>query len=233
MRREAAQLHTDEGVGSLAGAHDLLSNPFGEVDRHREAQTRSRGLANGRVHADHFAGGTDQGSPAIAGIDGCIRLDVRNPLTLADVGIGPIDGTDDACGDGVVQTKGIPDGDGPFPRAQLVGIAETRHRQVLSHHLHHRNVRQRIAAENGALETAPVGQRHIDPIRSSHHMLVGEDQAVGSCDEPRPLALLPLGGGAKAEQLTHRVVDVLLGVDPHHGRTDPLDRFDDHILPGL
>ena len=64
-------------------------------------------------------------------------------------------------------------------------------------------------------------------------MLVGEDQAVGTGDEPRPLALLPLGGGAKAEQLTHRVVDVLLRIDPHHRRPDPLDGFDDHVLTRL
>ena len=75
------------------------------------------GLANERVHADHLTGGTDQGSPAVAWIDGSIRLDVRNPLTLADVGIGPIDGTDDAGSDGIVQSEGISDGDGPFPWA--------------------------------------------------------------------------------------------------------------------
>ena len=176
-------MNTDERVGCLPRAHDLLGDPFGEVDRHRETEAGTRGLADRSVHADHFAGGADQWATAVARVHGGIRLDVGHPLAFSDVGIGASNGTDDACRDRVVQPERVPDGDGPFPRPQPIRVPKACHRQVVGHHLHHGHVRQWITAQHVAVEATTVGKRDRHPIRPTHHVFIGEDQAVGPGDE--------------------------------------------------
>ena len=219
-------------MGGLTGADDLLRDPLGQVDRNRKTQAATWGRADRCVDADHLTGGIDQGAAAVAGVHRCIGLDVGNPLAVTDR-IEAADGADDAGRHGVVQAEGIADGNGPFPRLELVGVAQGRHRQVVGHHFHHRHVGEGVGAENLALETASVRQGHRHLIGTTHHVLIGEDQAAGPGDEAGALALLPLAGGTHPKNPSEGVGDLLHHIDAHHRRTDAIHRLHDHVVPRL
>ena len=126
-----------------------------------------------------------RGAAAVAGVHRCIGLDVGNPLAVTDR-IEAADGTDDAGRHGVVQAEGIADGNGPFPRLELVGVAQGRHRQVVGHHFHHRYVGEGVGAENLALEIASVRQGYRHLIGTTHHVLIGEIRPLARVMKPEP-----------------------------------------------
>ena len=232
LRREVHQLHADKGMGGLTGADDLLRDPLGQVDRNRKTQAATRRSTDCSVDADHLTGGIDQGAAAVAGVHRCIGLDVGNPLAVTDR-IEAADGADDAGRHGVVQAEGVADGNGPFPRLELVGVAQGRHRQVVGHYFHHRHVGEGVGAENLALETASVRKGHRHLIRTTDHMLIGEDQPAGPGDEAGALALLALAGGTPAKNPSEGVRDLLHHIDAHHSRSDTIHRLHDHVVPRL
>ena len=114
---------------------------------------------------------------AVAGIHGCIGLDVRDPLSLPHC-IGAVHRTDDSCRHRVVQSKGVANGNRPLSRLEVVGIAQWRHGEFVGHNAHHRNIRQRISAENPPTETAAIGKGDRHLISTFYHVGVGEDQSV-------------------------------------------------------
>lgn len=81
LRRQALKVYTNERVGGLTCADDLLGNAFGQVDGDGKTQPGSRGLPNRRIDADDLSGCIDEGTTAVARIDSSIGLNVRNPLT--------------------------------------------------------------------------------------------------------------------------------------------------------
>ena len=187
---EITQTNAEKRVRGLACADDLLSNALGRIDRDRKTEPTAGCRADECVHPDHLSGRVDQRSTAVARVHRCIRLDVGDPLSFSG---GAANRTDDPSCDGVVQSIGVADGDGPFPRAQLVRVAKGGHRQLFGDHLHHGHIGEVVASKNLAGEAAPVRQCDGHFVRATHHMLIGEDQPVGSGDEPRSLALLALG----------------------------------------
>ena len=126
---EGLEAHPDVGVASRTPLQDLGRDLAGHVDGDREAQTSPGGAANGGVDANHLAAVVDQGPATVAGIDGGIGLQIGHPLPLTE-GIGPLDGTDDSSGHGVVKTQGIADGNGPLARLHLGGVPQGGHGQA-------------------------------------------------------------------------------------------------------
>ena len=174
--------------------------------------------------------GADQRTAAVAGIDRGVGLDVRHPLAFADVGIGAPDSTDDSSCHGVVQAKGVADGNRPLTGPELVGIAQAGHRQVVGHHLHHSHIGEGVSAEHFAFELPAIGQGDGHPIGALHHVFIGEDQAVGTGDEADPWPLLALGRWTKTQDPPQGIAHLFHGVDADHRRSDPFHGADDHIF---
>ena len=103
-------------------------------------------------------------------------------MTITDR-IGTTNGTDDAGCHGVVQSERVADGDGPFPRLQLIGVTEGCYRQVLCHHLDHGDIGEGVTSEHLAVEAAPVRKRDLHPVSATDNMFIGEDQSIGPGDE--------------------------------------------------
>ena len=43
---------------------------------------------------------------------------------------------------------------------------------------------EEVTAEHLAVKAPPIRERHLHLIGTANHMLIGEDQTVGACDEP-------------------------------------------------
>jgi hypothetical protein len=174
----------------------------------------------------------DQRPTAVAWIHGCIRLDVRNPLALSN-GVGSVDGADNSSCDGVVEAKGITDGNGPFTGLQVIGVAQGCHWQVFGDHLHHCNVGERVTPEHFAFEASPIGKGDGHLVGASNDMFIGENQSIASRDEARALSLLLLGGRTDSKNPSKRIIDFFHHINAHHGGPHPVHRFHNHILSGL
>ena len=99
--------------------------------------------------------------------------------------------------------------------------------------LQHREIGARIGQQHLGPEFALVRQGHGDLVAAFHHMVVGDDQAVGAHDHAGAQALLhALAHFRRAEQLAEQRiaeegVDLglhhRLGIDIDHGGRDALD----------
>ena len=116
---------------------------------------------------------------------------------------------------------------------QLVGIAELDRREALAPVLHaqHREVGAAILEHDLGVELALVVERDFHLVRAFDHVVVGDDQAVGSTITPEPSERCTCSRGNPAateeaeERVFHEVavVDFLGGIDVDHGRRHALD----------
>ena len=78
------------------------------------------------VDANEVAFGVDEGSAAVAGVDGGVGLDVDHGVIGANL---TGDGADDAHGDGVFEAEGAAEGEDDLALADFVGVAEGEGRE--------------------------------------------------------------------------------------------------------
>ena len=109
------RLDHDAQVGPVnsAALFQLSADPFGQIDRHREANAlvAARVGRNGRVDADHFAVEIHQRPAAVAGIDGRVGLD--EVLAIGNAQAAAL-GADDARRHRAFQSEGLPEGQDPI-----------------------------------------------------------------------------------------------------------------------
>ena len=96
---------------------------------------------------------------------------------------------------------------------------------VLEYYLEGRDVGGGVAPHDPGVELALVEQPHGDAVGVRHHVVVGQDVAVGRDDEPRPRAAFPLRAAVLGEELLEagrqppgRRALLALRLDEHHRR---------------
>ena len=139
-----------------------------------------------RVDADDLAEGVDQGTSAVARIDGRVGLDhvpVDRPGSLlpAEVSSKGADHPDSHGRLGVLdgQAQRIADGNGPLAGHDVVRPAQRRHGEVFAFHVEHGQIRHDVHADQGAGQAASVGQDGLDSpccvVSQLHHVGIGDD----------------------------------------------------------
>ena len=197
----------------------------GEADAHAAARARvDRGVDAFEVAVD-----VDQRAARIAGVDGGVGLD--EVLEGVDAQLVAPQRRDDAAGDGLADAEGVADGQHLVAHLQGVGVAQHDHGQLVELDLEHRQVGVGVGADHLAARVAAVVERDVDLVGAFHHVVVGEDVAVGADDHAAAQADLRLVGALVAEEEAEpRVVAAriaprrLAGVDADHRRRGLLGR---------
>ena len=175
-----------------------------------------------------------QSAAGIAGIDGGVGLDEK--LIIIGRALTARQSRDDAHGDGLADAEGIADRQHQVAHLNLVAVAERHGGKLfaLGVDLQHRQIGSGVGHQHLGLEFALVVQRHHDIGAARHHMVVGQDHAVGAHDHPGAQRLLhPLAHFRRgAEKLREKGIgkeriDLNLGhrtgIDIDHRRRHPLD----------
>ncbi len=142
------------------------------------------GAGNGGVDADEPTLEIDQRTPAVAGVDGGVRLDeaLHRELLAQDVDVARL-GADDTRRDGGVQPHGVANGQHPFAHLHLVGVHQGQGGQVFGFDLDEGEVGARVGAHHGGFEGAVVVQGHFDVVGIGDDVVVGHDVAVLADDD--------------------------------------------------
>ncbi len=90
---------------------------------------------------------------------------------------------DDSGRDGVVQTKGRADGGHPFSDLDVVGVAETNCREVLSFDLNQCDIGFRVRSDDLSFELTFIGETDCHVICVFNDMIICEDVSVRANDE--------------------------------------------------
>ena len=218
-----AHRDADTCVGRRLARGELLHDRPRLVDRDREAEADRAALAlggrpartDGGVDADDVAVQVDQRATGVAGVDRRVGLDRGEDRALATAaGVDrAVQRADDAAGDGALEPERRPDGHDLLADLHVVGAAEAGRRQPAhALGLDQREVGQRVRADDVRRRGGAVVERHQDvTVRLGHHVVVGEDLAVGREDDAGPAAAALCGA------------DVDLDDRREHGRGDLLD----------
>ena len=123
----------------------------------------------------------EQRSAGVAGIHRNVGLDERRVVGFARHRARR--GADDTGGDAVLEAERRTNGDNPFARLELRGVAEAHRRQILRLDLDHGHVGAFIDTDDLGCVLAPV--RHLDGDcgRAVDHVSIGQNVAVGTDDE--------------------------------------------------
>ena len=102
--------------------------------------------------------------------------------------MGAAGGGDVADGDGPVEPEGVADGDGPLPGAEPVGVPQRGHRKRAGGgvDLEHGQIGLGVAPHDRGLELPVVGEVHLHRVGVLHHVVVGQDVALGIHDDAGP-----------------------------------------------
>ncbi len=173
-------------AGHPSGGEELGHDATRHVGRDGEADALPDGH-DGGVDADHPPVQVEERTARVAGIDGGVGLDEALVGRHAQV-LAPRRG-DDADGDRAIQPERVADRDRPLADAQLVRIAQLRHRELaLGLDLQHRQVGLGVAPRDLRLELPLVRQPHLDLAGVLDQVVVGEDDAGLVDDDARALA---------------------------------------------
>ena len=135
---------------------------------------------------------------------------------------------------GLPDAERIADGQHNVADFERVGIGKIENREFLSRVLdaQHRQVRARVLQDDGRLELAFVGQRHLDLIGAFDDVYIGDDQARCIDDDAGTERALQLVAGVARdaeEAAEDRIVEQRIavhhrlgGIDIDHGRRNAL-----------
>ena len=158
-------------------AHKVIHDAAGLVDRDGEADALAAGVDSG-IDAHQTAFEVEQGTAAVAGVDGGVGLDQvgEHAALAAD---GAAQGRDHARGDGVVEAEGVADGDDGLAGHEVGGIAQGHGGQVMGAlDLQHGQVEVRLRALDHGGELAAVLQMDHDLVATGDDVGVGQHQAA-------------------------------------------------------
>ena len=142
-----------------------------------------------------------QRAAGVAGIDGRVGLDVAARLArIIRIGIGPVDGADDAAGDRELEVaEGAAKGKHGLAGFQLGRVSPDDGGKVGCVHLEHGKIGELVDADDLRVQDAAIIQRHLDLRGAIDHMVVGDDVAVRRDDDAASHAMLDLRLGGLLE----------------------------------
>src|SRR5699024_9079444 len=181
--------HGDDGdaqcgtAGDVAVLQQILHDGLHGVHRNGEAQ--ALGVLVGVFgvdDADQFPVGVEQAAAGVARADGRAGLHQGHLVAFhRDV---TVQSGDDAVGDGAAQgAHGVAHGDDHFAHLHAVGIAQHSGGQAGGVDLQQGDVALLVAAHHGGGVGGVVMQGHGDLPGAFHHVVVGDDVAVGGEDD--------------------------------------------------
>jgi len=191
-------IKTDAEVTVIDAAvlHQLLGGGADDLRGDGEAGT-GKGSAVGDdegVDSDELAVGVDQSSAGVTGVDGGVGLDEAAGFTgVVGVGVGTIDGADDAAGDGELEVaEGASEGEDGLAGLQLAGVAPGDAGQLTGIHFDDGKVGEFIDTDDLSAKNPAIVERDLDLGGSVDDVAVGDDVSVGGDDDPAADAVLDL-----------------------------------------
>ena len=126
--------NTDTPTRNLAALNKLVVNLDSDIGWQSEAQAcvLARLGNDGGIDTDHLSLHVDQGTTAVARIDGRIRLDEALELLNVAANVFTALGADDACRHGMIQVEGTSNGENPIADLHGVGVAHLCDGQVVA-----------------------------------------------------------------------------------------------------
>ena len=198
--------HAKPGPPDPAVVEQLADDVTGRrVDRHREAEAVP---GDGRVDADHRAGGVGQRTTGVARVQRGVGLD--DAVDDADASPvagrqGPAQAGDHTGRDRAGQAHRVADGHHELADAQTVGVAERGRRRTGAVHPDDGEVGQRIRPDHVELGLGALREARGAAVGTGHHVGVGEQESVFGEGDRRTGAGAPRGadgescdGGQKA-----------------------------------
>src|SRR5581483_4412411 len=145
-------------------------------------------------------------------LPGLMEASVDEVLVGRDPDVGAPDGADDADGDRLIEPERIADGNGPFPHAESVGVAERGDTQLpIRVELDDRQVGLRVGADDASAHLLLGCKPHGDAVGALDHVEVGEHVAALVDDDARAETgrskLFPLTRSAATEELVEEVLE--------------------------
>ena len=150
---------------------------------------------NESVDAEHGAVHIHQRATAVAGIDGCVGLNVGE--RLGGIGLAG-ERADHAHGDGILQAFGTADGEDELSDVRALRADERKSRQVGLVDFEEREIGFLVLADEARFENAALADRHLaggvahgqrqgdaNPLRAFDHVGVGHDVAGRVDDDSR------------------------------------------------
>ena len=146
----------EPGPRNFLSRDQLLADFVGQVARNSEAKAAVQSI-NQRVHADNLAVDVAERTARVSRIYRSISLDViGNAVTPVGEQFAAAFTAHHAIGEGVIQFKWRPDGEGKLPNPHRVAVAHLRHRQVFGVDFDHRDVGLLISADDFRGEFAAI-----------------------------------------------------------------------------
>src|SRR5215212_3842630 len=186
-------------MDGLAVLDQLVRHGDGRVGRYGEPDVLGTRLTRrqvGDVYTDDPAFAVCKGPSRVARGDRCVGLDqvVQGCFLHAARVLGrhlTPRATDNAGCDRGLEARWAADRDRHLADDR-VPAREARCRQVVAVHSYHSDIRRRVRAYDLAALYGPVGEGDFDIARALHHVIVGDDVAVGAVDHTAPYALFLL-----------------------------------------
>ncbi len=183
----------------------------GEADPLRRLDDRG-------VDPDDAAPAVEQRAAAIARVERGVGLDHVVDEVSGDAPQAAAQGADDPGGHRRVEAERAADGDHELPDAQLGRDAERCVRQPGRVGLHDRDVGPRVGAHNPAGDLPAIVQTHPQPVRAPDDVVIGQQEAVGREQEPRPRSAAPPRAGLRLSPQVHHRGPQRLGHRHDHPR---------------
>jgi len=185
----------------MSSSPKLLVHVLNEVARDSEANAfAAAGLRQDkRIDPHKLPSDVDQSASAVAGVDGCVGLDVGDGVVVAHL---PGGSADHAHRHRVFQTQWTADRQNDVPLLEGIRIAERQRLQTAAFHLDEGKVCFRIDANDARVDrrcAAPSRWRRLAGRRTEHNLYadgsandvgVGHDVPIRIDDHPRAGCLL-------------------------------------------
>ena len=189
-------VHADAEIAVVhrAGLDDLLGRGPGDLRGNGEAGAGKRAAVGDDegVDADQLAVRIHQRAAGVAGIDGRVGLNkVAGLARIVGVRIGPVERADDAARDRELEVaEGTAEGQHGLAGMQLGRVAPGNAGQVVRVDLDDGEVVELVHAHQLGGEDAAVVERDANLRCAVHHVVVGDDVAVGRDDDAAADAVL-------------------------------------------
>jgi hypothetical protein len=183
LRRHLLIEDSEEGAANHPGGEQLVRDIAGEVDGNREAEACRDGRADdGGVDADDLAGGVEQGSSGVTGVDGGVRLDQFVELGAE----GAVEAGDDTASDRPFESEGIADGEGELSDLEKVGIGEWSGGKIGRRDPEDGDIDPLIPTEDSPGIFRPVGEADADLSRVAETWLLVRMTPSSRMTTPEP-----------------------------------------------
>ena len=180
----------------------LVQNRFSRIHRDSKANALYAADSNLRtVDADNLAVCIHQRTAAVAGVDGCVRLN-QVELALTDFNAA-VQGADNTGRHAAAElhAQRIADSNSRLADLQGIAVAKLCHRQIIQIDFHHSQVGYGICAQHLALDSAAVRQADDDFARALDNVVIRRDIAGLIIDNAA--ACTALGQLHAIEEVTH------------------------------